>query len=88
MAVRNTRALLVLLLAAASAYAQTPDLLTGAGRISGRILSSTSEPIEDATVLLGLNESGDVLESGHWSIATSDRNGVLSSAAFHPGASR
>jgi Carboxypeptidase regulatory-like domain len=57
-------------------HAQAPNLPTGEGRISGRILTSMSEPIADATVLLGLSASGVVVESRAWWVATSDLNGL------------
>jgi hypothetical protein len=56
--------------------AQAPNLPTGEGRISGRILTSMSEPIADATVLLGLSDTGVAVESRVWWVATSDQNGL------------
>ena len=56
-------------------HAQAPSLPTGASGLSGRILTSTSEPLADATVLLGLNDTGVPSESRAWWVATSDQHG-------------
>jgi hypothetical protein len=78
-------ALVLLLLVALTGHAQAPDVPTGQGRISGRILTSMSEPIAEATVLLGLNDTGDAIESRAWWAAASDRNGVYQFADLPAG---
>ena len=78
-------ALVLLLLVALTGHAQAPDVPTGDGRISGRILTSMSEPIADATVLLGLNETGAAIESSAWWVATSDQNGLYQFADLPAG---
>jgi hypothetical protein len=78
-------ALVLLLLVALTGHAQAPDVPTGDGRISGRILTSTSEPIADATVLLGLNDTGAPFESTAWWVATSDPNGLYAFAGLPAG---
>ena len=78
-------ALVFLLLVALSGHAQSPDPPTGGGRISGRMLTSTSEPIPDATVLLGLNDTGVAFESSAWWVAMSDHNGLCQFADLPAG---
>jgi hypothetical protein len=78
-------ALVLLLLVALPGHAQAPDPPTGEGRISGRILTSMSEPIPGATVLLGLNDTGAPFESSAWWVATSDRNGLYEFAGLPAG---
>jgi Carboxypeptidase regulatory-like domain len=74
---RSLSGVLVLpLLVTLTGRAQAPSVPAGEGRISGRILTSTSQPIADATVLLGLNETGVAFESSAWFVATSDQNGL------------
>jgi hypothetical protein len=75
----------LLLLVALTGHAQAPDVPTGEGRISGRILTSTSEPIAGATVLLGLNDTGDAIDLRAWWAAASDRNGVYQFADLPAG---
>lgn len=58
---------------------------TGDGRISGRILTSTSEPIAGATVLLAQNETGNAIDTQAWWAAESDRNGVYQFADLPAG---
>jgi hypothetical protein len=69
-------ALVLALLVAFIGHAQAPNAPTGEGRISGRILTSMSEPIADATVLLGLNDTGVPVQSRAWWAVTSDQNGL------------
>ena len=71
-----------LLLVALTARVQAPGVPSGEGRISGRILTSASEPIADATVLLGLNDTGAPFESTAWWVATSDQNGLYEFAGL------
>ena len=68
--------LVLLPLVALLGHAQAPSVPTGEGRISGRILTSMSQPIADATVLLGLNDTGVPFESSAWWVATSDQQGL------------
>ena len=68
-------ALVFMLLAVMTGHGQGPDVPTGDARISGRILTSTSQPIAGATVLLGLNDTDAAWESTAWWNATSDQNG-------------
>ena len=77
--------LVLLLLMAFPGHAQAPDVPTGEGRISGRILTSMSEPIADATVLLGLNDTGVAFESRARWVATSDHNGLYQFAGLPAG---
>jgi len=77
--------LVLLLLVALTGHAQAPSVPTGEGRISGRILSSMSAPIADATVLLALNDTGVPFESRAWWIATSDQNGLYQFADLPSG---
>jgi hypothetical protein len=75
--VRRLSGVLVLLpLVALIGHAQAPSVPTGDGHISGRILTSMSQPIADATVLLGLNDTGVPSESTGWWVATSDQQGL------------
>src|SRR5687767_8706969 len=74
-----------LLLVALTGRVQAPDVPSGDGRISGRILTSMSEPVPDATVLLGLNNTGAPFESSAWWVATSDRNGLYQFADLPAG---
>lgn len=76
-------ALVLLLLVALTGHAQAPNVPTGEGRLSGRILTSTSEPIADATVLLRLNDT-DVGFDARW-VATSDQNGLYQFAGLPAG---
>jgi hypothetical protein len=69
-------ALVLLLLVALTGHAQAPNGPTGEGRLTGRILTSMSEPVADATVLLGLDDTGAEFESRAWWVATSDQNGL------------
>lgn len=78
-------ALVLPLLAALTSHAQAPDVPTGDGRISGRILTSISEPIAGATVLLALNESGDAIDTSAWWAVESDPNGVYEFADLPAG---
>jgi hypothetical protein len=78
-------ALVLPLLVTLTGHAQAPDVPTGEGRISMRILTSMSEPIADATVLLGLNDTGDAIEARAWWAAASDRNGVYQFADLPAG---
>ena len=79
------RSALILLLAATSVHAQTPDLPAGEGRISGRILTSTSAPIAGATILLGLNDTNEASDARAWWVVTSDHNGVYEFAGLPSG---
>jgi hypothetical protein len=78
-------ALVLLLLGALTGHAQAPNMPTGEGRLSGRILTSMSEAIADATVLLGLNDTGAEFESRAWWVATSDQNGRYQFAGLPAG---
>lgn len=77
--------LVLLLLVALTGHAQAPSVPTGEGRISGRILTSMSAPMADATVLLGLNDTGVPFESRAWWVATSDQNGLYQFADLPAG---
>lgn len=77
--------LVLLLLVALTGHGQAPSVPTGEGRMSGRILTSMSEPIADATVLLGLNDTGVPFESRAWWVATSDQNGLYQFAGLPAG---
>jgi hypothetical protein len=75
--VRRLGGVLVLLpLVALIGQGQAPSVPTGEGHISGRILTSMSQPIAGATVLLGLNDTGVPSESSAWWVATSDPQGL------------
>ena len=78
-------ALVFLVFVALPGHAQAPNAPIGDGRISGRILTSMSEPIPDATVLLGLNNTGAPFESSAWWVATSDQNGLYQFAGLPAG---
>ena len=75
----------LLLLVALTGHAQTPSVPTGDGRISGRILGSMSGPLADATVILGLNDTGVPFESRTWWAATSDQDGLYQFADLPAG---
>ncbi len=78
-------ALVLLLLVALTGHAQAPSVPTGEGRISGRILTSMSEPVAGATVLLALNETGDAIDTRAWWAAASDENGLYQFADLPAG---
>ena len=65
-------------------WAQAPGVPAGNSRLSGRILTSSSQPIAEATVVLGLFE-GDPLKSEGWWATTSDENGTYEFADLPAG---
>jgi hypothetical protein len=74
--VRLLRGVVVLsTLLTVTGFAQAPAAPSGSASISGRILTSSSQPIAGATVVLGLF-ADDPLKSEGWWATTTDENGT------------
>jgi hypothetical protein len=58
---------------------------TGDGSISGRIVTTSSEPVRDATVALGLAVDNDPLKWQAWWAGTTDADGIYQFHGLPPG---